>query len=902
MATITQRLAFLISANADGAIKAFDKTAQQADKQLGKAQKSIDQLGVKMTRFGATGLAAAGTLGAGLFKLAQGAIEDQKAQALLAEQLRSSTGATEAQIAAVEKSIDAMARATGVADDQLRPAFATLVRATGDVSKAQQLLQTSMDISAATGRDLSAVTIAMGRAANGQIGALSRLGIPLDENVKKSKDFDAALQALNTQFGGAAATAADTYAGKMARAQVSIGEAGEALGTAFVPVIEQATQLITSGIGAFDSFNRTTDGLAGKLLTVGTVGLGAISTLSLIGGQAIKLRDAFFVLDSETKKMTRSLTALGKMSLISTAAIGGAVVVYQAYANKKKEVEERTRSLTEALKLEGEAQQQALKDVVAADETLLGYAKNLTNLGLTFDDLEAAANGNSEAFANIRKEYDLYVKRGQFTTDRARQLGDAIGYQGEMTVGVANQIGDLIGEVDRLSQANLTAAESAKLAGDAIGALTGEEKSATEVTKEKIKQYFGRLRIERQITEGQKKMAEETAKSSKKTKEDTEASRKNTEAKQKFAAKVNEAAEAVRDQLNTALDNAKQKLKDVTDDYNSYVSTVSQAITGTINLSDAQRTATSNAEALAEATREQVEAQNAYADALASADPDAIATAFERLTKANARLNTEASKPQGFLAVLRKQAGAAETFAGNIQKLLDAGLDQAAIDQIIGSGAEAGNAIAESLLGGVDPAANIDEVNKLIKSTQKLADTLAKATADKFKKAGVDQATSLLQGVQSVFDTWYPMLSDENIKGVVDPLKTISGWAATIEAQLAAIGSTPAPSTPVAVTSPMAGDWAGLTADEVRGIASWLGGFPGLADGGIVRARNGGTLVRVGEGGRDEAVIPLPSNMGGQTVNVTINVNGGDPNAVVDALKRYVRTNGALPNVIKVSQ
>ena len=60
MATITQRLAFLVSANADGAIKAFEKTGREAEKSLGKATRNIDALGAKMTKFGAVGLAAAG--------------------------------------------------------------------------------------------------------------------------------------------------------------------------------------------------------------------------------------------------------------------------------------------------------------------------------------------------------------------------------------------------------------------------------------------------------------------------------------------------------------------------------------------------------------------------------------------------------------------------------------------------------------------------------------------------------------------------------------------------------------------------------------------------------------------------------------------------------------------------
>jgi hypothetical protein len=67
---------------------------------------------------------------------------------------------------------------------------------------------------------------------------------------------------------------------------------------------------------------------------------------------------------------------------------------------------------------------------------------------------------------------------------------------------------------------------------------------------------------------------------------------------------------------------------------------------------------------------------------------------------------------------------------------------------------------------------------------------------------------------------------------------------------------------------------------------------PMMADGGIIRHSPGGTLALIGEGGRDEAVIPLDrmGGMGGGDVNIY--VQGADPNAVVDALKRYMRTSG----------
>jgi predicted ThiF/HesA family dinucleotide-utilizing enzyme len=65
-----------------------------------------------------------------------------------------------------------------------------------------------------------------------------------------------------------------------------------------------------------------------------------------------------------------------------------------------------------------------------------------------------------------------------------------------------------------------------------------------------------------------------------------------------------------------------------------------------------------------------------------------------------------------------------------------------------------------------------------------------------------------------------------------------------------------------------------------------------LAAGGIV---TGPTLAMIGEAG-PEAVIPLDrmGQMGGGTT-VNINVNGGDPNAVVAALRTYMRQNGSVP-------
>lgn len=100
-------------------------------------------------------------------------------------------------------------------------------------------------------------------------------------------------------------------------------------------------------------------------------------------------------------------------------------------------------------------------------------------------------------------------------------------------------------------------------------------------------------------------------------------------------------------------------------------------------------------------------------------------------------------------------------------------------------------------------------------------------------------------------------------------------------------------------------DFFGYNEPEMTGSGSPAGEFPSFADGGIVKARPGGLIGRIGEAGRDEAVIPLDrygnltTGGGGNTINITVNAGmGSDPvsvgREVVNAIKRYENTNGKV--------
>jgi len=120
--------------------------------------------------------------------------------------------------------ITTLAESTGVIKEQLFPAFETLIRYTGDVTKAQDLLKLSLDVSAGTGKDTAAVALALGKAYGGNTVALGRLGAGLTKAELSSKNFLLVQSRLGTLFKGDAAAAADSYTGKVNRLKVAFDE------------------------------------------------------------------------------------------------------------------------------------------------------------------------------------------------------------------------------------------------------------------------------------------------------------------------------------------------------------------------------------------------------------------------------------------------------------------------------------------------------------------------------------------------------------------------------------------------------------------------------------------------------------------------------------------------------
>jgi phage-related protein len=352
-------------------------SATQAVSEIGKVNSALgDQQTIAqkahagITKAAVPAALALAAVGAAAIDATKAALEDQAAQEKLASQLGRVTDATKPQIDAVDAYITKMSFATGVADDELRPALGKLATATGSITSAQKELQIALDVSAQTGKSLDSVSTALAKGYTGQTSSLNRLVPGLDQAVIKTKDMTKVNKELADLTGGAAADAASTAAGQYQIFTVRMQELKEGIGAGLIPVVEAFMPLL----------QKSTEFVA-KHTTAVVVVVGAIATLAagiLAANAALKayaVYQAIFV--TETGGMTIAQRALNLalasnpigLVIVAVAALAaGLVIAYQKSAT--------FRAICAAAL---DAVEVAARAVVSAFQALLGAAQSAFN-------------------------------------------------------------------------------------------------------------------------------------------------------------------------------------------------------------------------------------------------------------------------------------------------------------------------------------------------------------------------------------------------------------------------------------------------------------------------------------------------------------------------------------------
>jgi hypothetical protein len=239
MAEGSRTLKLSILADVDNLKKGLTTASTETESFGSKLGDFGKKAGAAFAIAGAAAVAYAGKL---LVDGVNSAIADEAAQAKLALTLQNVAGATDEVIAATETWISNMGMAFGVADDDLRPAYERLARATGSVSEAQKLATLAIDIAAGSGKSLEAVSNALGKAYEGNSASLAKLGIGIAAADLKTMSFEEVTAALSDTFGGQASAQADTYEGKIARLSLTFDEAKETAGAfildALTPLVD----------------------------------------------------------------------------------------------------------------------------------------------------------------------------------------------------------------------------------------------------------------------------------------------------------------------------------------------------------------------------------------------------------------------------------------------------------------------------------------------------------------------------------------------------------------------------------------------------------------------------------------------------------------------------------------
>lgn len=292
------------------ALKRFEGTTKKISSGIGKA---LGGLGIAL---------GAAAIGNALKNAAIAAAEEAKQQKLLALQLKTTTGASDDQVASAERFIEKLSMASGELDDNLRPALSNAVRGTGSLAKGQELLEIALDGARASGKPLDTVLQALVKANNGNTTSLYKLAPQLKLTKGGIDDYADSVK-------GAAAASADPFS----RLNVVMENLNEKLGALILPLVEDfANYLIEDVVPVVEQFfedvnNPNSD--TGKVFMVLNETLVGKDGKSGVYGAILGVIDAFATFFSQISANGNSLDGLVKTIEVLGLSLEYAVIQSQ---------------------------------------------------------------------------------------------------------------------------------------------------------------------------------------------------------------------------------------------------------------------------------------------------------------------------------------------------------------------------------------------------------------------------------------------------------------------------------------------------------------------------------------------------------------------------------------------
>lgn len=467
---LSERLAYILDFNVASGIRSLEQVGKTADRELGKAEQKLDKIQGNLTKFGTGALAFAGVTGTALFKMGQGAAEAQANLAAL-EQVVGDVAAQD-----VRQWAENSATGVGLASKEAVAAatqFAGLGKIIGLSNEplarfAQQHVELAADMAAFKDVSPQQAIEDLQSAYAGSTEVLRKYNIFLDdqslkqayaretgEQVTGTLTTQQKILAINSELYRQGADMLGQWgresgelAGQQATLSANLTNLSDKIGAGVLPMLTDVVGAAASTAGALASVDEATGGAVGRFAALGAAGVGLIGTLSLVAGQAIKMRDRFTTLERDG---TRSLNNVGRAARGVGLALGAAGVALAAYSANQAKAEGDVRDLADAF----------AQTATQSDEMAASAVPALVKFGKATGDLKPAL--------------DLFVKGN---IEAARRLVET----GAAAEGGAEFVDMLTEAIKAEEQARANAAKVIEEHGDALTDTTEATNEATAAT------------------------------------------------------------------------------------------------------------------------------------------------------------------------------------------------------------------------------------------------------------------------------------------------------------------------------------------------------------------------------------------------------------------------------------
>lgn len=456
----TERLAFIVQANVDQFIREIGKAGDAADKQVNRAKSSTEKFSAQATKYGAGLVAFAGIAGAGLVRFAQDA-EDANRPLL---QLRN-TIANMPKLAGENAdqfiSLATAIQATTAADaDQIVSAEAMLGTFRLSAEQIKAVTPLVVDYSRKFGIDLVGAAIQVGKALDGQIGALKRNGVSIDEVLFKTDRYRAVTEALRTQVGGFAEVEGATLSGRLERLKNQFGDVEEGVGSGVAGAFSALLTPLEKSVDLFSKLSPETQASIGKIAAIATVTAAASGGLLLLAGQAKNVKDAF----------SQNGVAAGKFgtAIKGLAAVGGTVAAIAA-----------VDAAMQQMGIGAESATKSIRDLAtASDDAIASQFKPGLETDSFFDKL--AAHGGSTVADAIRKRFRGIASESEAA---AQRIIDSLNRQGLDTSKYVKILDEEKAKNRQLSADQRDNADATNAQGDAFSETADKAKELADKLK-----------------------------------------------------------------------------------------------------------------------------------------------------------------------------------------------------------------------------------------------------------------------------------------------------------------------------------------------------------------------------------------------------------------------------------